>query len=78
MLLLYLSNFPENFSLLPGQKLTFFGKILRKVTENHPKNQRFMGIFGLISSKNDTFEAARTLKFSGKLDTYKRNIFPNF
>ena len=41
MFLLYLFNFPENFSLLPGQKLTFFGKMIRKVTKNRPKFSDF-------------------------------------
>ena len=32
----------------------------------------------MVSSKNDTFEAARKLKISGKLDKYIKNISTKF
>ena len=78
MFFIYLSNFPEIFSFLAASKVSFFDEISPKI----PINLWFLGWFSVtflsILPKNVSFWPGRRLKFSGKLDKYKSNIFPKF
>ena len=49
IIFIYLSNFPENFSLLPSRKVQFIDRVVRKVVKNHSNLSDFRVVFELFN-----------------------------